>query len=334
MRRFPDPKRWLFNEDDRMKYKDRYWRCPVRLVKNETWAKLWRTPGTIRGGGAITSVLPVLALHTWPEKEGAIATWTGPTYLSQRRIARLAGVNKETVAAAIKQLVSYKLMDVKKRPRAKREGGYKIDYRLNIALYPKGDEPYAQLPAAFFYGGTWFMLPSAASRHMYVVIVCLDPIRNEDAYLDKLKEAGHGDLDWLVDEEGYEIEDDQEREAVIEAKVLAKRRSSEPQSISDLVRFSGLQRSTVVEALRVLTTPIFVGREINGVKYPPISLVLKGEAPPRTPTWYAPNRRARDWYWHWPPGFLNSADVSEVRDLLWPFFMVHADRARRRQEEE
>jgi hypothetical protein len=82
MRRVPDPKRWLFNDDDRQKYQESFWRCPVRLVADGTWAKLWRTPGTIRGGGAVTSVLPVLALHTWPEKEGATAGWTGPSYLS------------------------------------------------------------------------------------------------------------------------------------------------------------------------------------------------------------------------------------------------------------
>jgi hypothetical protein len=166
MERFPDPKRWLFNDDDRKKYQDRFWQCPVRLVKNGIWATLWRTPGTKRGGGAVTSILPVLALHTWPEKEGATGGWTGPSYLSQRRIARLAGVDKDTVRTAIDRLVSLNIMQVKKQRRAKYEGGYKTLYRLNISLYPKGDEPYAKFPAALFYGGTWFMLPSAASRHM------------------------------------------------------------------------------------------------------------------------------------------------------------------------
>jgi hypothetical protein len=282
----------------------------------------------------VTSVLPVLALHSWPEKEGAIGGWTGLSYLSQRRIARLAGVNKETVAAAVKQMVSLKLINVKKQPRAKYDGGYETHYRLNARLYPQGDEPYVELSASLFYGGTWFMLPSSASRHMYVVIACLDPIRNEDAYLGPLKGESENGLDWKGD--GYDdgIEDDREREASIKAKLLAKRRSSEPQSISDLVRFSGLQRSTVVEALRVLTPPIFGSEEIDGVKYPPISLLLKGEAPPRTPTWYAPNRLVRYWYWHWPPRFLDSPmDVQAVRDLLWPF-MVHGDRARRRKMED
>ena len=321
MRRFPDPKRWLFNDADREKYRDRYWRCPVRLVKDGLWAALWRMPGTIRGGGAVTSVLPVLALHTWPEKEGAIAQWTGPSYLSQRRIARLAGVNKETVATAIDRLVSMKVMKVEKRPRGQYEGGYETHYRLHIALYPKGDEPYAQLPASLFYGGTWFMLPSAAGRHLYVVIACLDPVRNEDAYLNPLKDVGDGNLDGFGDEEDNDIEDDEERQATIAAKLRAKRRSSEPQSISDLVRFAGLQRSTVVEVLRVLTTPIFGSREINGVKYPSIPLVRKGEAPPRTPTWYAPDRRA--WRWHWKADVLNSpADVEKERWRLWPFLYI------------
>jgi hypothetical protein len=267
-----------------------------------------------------------------PEKEGAMAGWTGPSYVSQRRIARLAGVNKATVAAAIKQLVSRKLIHVERRPRPKYKGGYNTYYRLDVGLYPQGDEPYAQLPARLFYGGTWFMLPSLASRHLYVVIACLDPIRNEDGYLGPLKGDSENGLDWQGDEFDDAIEDDKAREASIKAKLLAKRRSSEPQSISDLVQFSGLQRSTVVEALRVLTTPIFGGGAINGVKYPPIPLILKGEAPPRTPTWYAPDRRA--WGWHWNADFLNSPiNVSAKKDMLWSFLLVHGARARRRQME-
>jgi hypothetical protein len=162
------------------------------------------------------------------------------------------------------------------------------------------------------------MLPSAAGPHLYVVIACLDPVRNEDAYLDKLKEAGNGDLNWLGDEQDNEIEDDKEREAAIEAKVLAKRRSSEPQSISDLERFSGLQRSTVVEALQVLTTSIFGRTKMSGEIWPNIPLIVKAKAPPRTQTWYAPNRRARSWYWR--PDRLNSPTrVKSSRNELWPF---------------
>jgi hypothetical protein len=318
MGRFPDPKRWLFNDDDRKKYQESFWRCPVRLVADGTWAKLWRTPGTIRGGGAVTSVLPVLALHTWPEKDGATARWTGWTYLSRRRIARLAGVDKDTVTTAIKSLRAHPLLEIDKRPRAKYEGGYKTYYRLTTSLYPQGDERYAQIPGSLFSGGSWFMLPSPACRHLYVVIACLDPIADERAYLEHIAEKTDEGWGLFADDEDEAIEDDEKREVVIKAKILAKRRASEPQSLSDLGRHSGLQRSTVVKALQVLTTPIFGGREIDGVQYPPIPLILKGEAPPRIPTWYAPDRCA--WVWHWTSECLNSpADAEKARRRLWPF---------------
>jgi hypothetical protein len=282
----------------------------VRLVADGTWAKLWRTPGTIRGGGAVTSVLPVLALHTWPEKDGATAGWTGWTYLSWRRIARLAGMDKDTVTTAITRLRADRLLEIDKRPRAKYEGGYKTYYRLATALYPQGDERYAQIPGSLFYGGAWFMLPSPACRHLYVVIACLDPIADERAYLERIAEKTAGGWGIFADDEDEAIEDDEKREVVIKAKILAKRRTSEPQSLSDLGRHSGLQRSTVVKALQVLTTPIFGGREIP--------LILKGEAAPRTPTWYAPDRRAWDWYWK--SDCLNSpADAERERGRLWPF---------------
>ncbi|HEY0024437.1 MAG TPA: hypothetical protein VGB24_16100 [Longimicrobium sp.] len=69
----PPPKQWLFNEDDRKRHGGRYWRCPVRLVKDSSrlWAQLWREDGTTRGGGAVTSVLPILAYHAWPEMKKA-----------------------------------------------------------------------------------------------------------------------------------------------------------------------------------------------------------------------------------------------------------------------
>jgi hypothetical protein len=318
MRRFPDPKPWLFNAHDRKKYQESFWRCPVRLVNDGTWAKLWRTPGTIRGGGAVTSVLPVLALHTWPEKEGATAGWTGWTYLSRRRIAILAGVDKDTATTAITRLRALGLLEIDKRPRAKYEGGYKTDYRLATSLYPQGDERYAQIPGMLFYGGSWFMLPSPACRHLYVMIACLDPIADERAYLNRIAEQTNENWGALGDDEDEAIEDDGKREIAIKAKILAKRRASEPQSISDLVRFSGLQRSTVVKALQVLTTPIFGGADINGVQYPPIALLLKGEASPRTPTWYAPDRRA--WVWYWKSDVLNSpAEAERCRWRLWHF---------------
>ena len=103
------PHIWVFNEADRQAYAGRYWRCPTRLVTAGLWAKLWRPPGTTRGGGAVTSLLPVLALHAWPGQAGAEPGWTGWTYFSRRRLATLAGLNKDSVTAACQRLVALNL---------------------------------------------------------------------------------------------------------------------------------------------------------------------------------------------------------------------------------
>jgi hypothetical protein len=150
------------------------------------------------------------------------------------------------------------------------------------------------------------------------MIACLDPIGDERAYLEHIAEKTDEGWGVFADDEDEAIEDDEKRAVAIKAKVLAKRRASEPQSLSDLARFSGLQRSTVVKALQVLTTPIFGDREINGVQFLPIPLILKGEAPPRTPPWYAPDRRA--WGWYFKSDVLNSpADAERQRWQLWRF---------------
>lgn len=159
-RHYPEPQEWRFNDEDYQTHSERYWRCPVRLVREGFWAKHWRRPGTTRGGGASTCLLPVLALHTWPEKDDATDGWTGWVYLSRRRMAMLAGLNKDTATDAIRQLMTAGLMDVERRPRAKYEGGYKTYYRLATILYPQDHEPYATIPASLFYGGTCASFPA------------------------------------------------------------------------------------------------------------------------------------------------------------------------------
>jgi hypothetical protein len=236
----------------------------VRLVKEGFLAKLWRAANTTRGGGAVASVLPVLALHTWPEKQEATDGWTGWSYLSRRRVARLTGVNKGTTTAAFRQLVSAGLMQMERCPRAKYEGGYKTYYHLTASLYPQDDEPYATIPARLFYGGTWFFLPSPACRHLYMVLACLDPIGDEEAYLERIADDIGDEWDRVSDEEDEALEDEEERKPAVQAKILAERRESAPLSVSEMVRDAGLQRSTVIEARQVLITGIFNWLQVLG----------------------------------------------------------------------
>src|SRR4051794_13095642 len=95
-RPLPAPRLYEFNEADRDAFRDRFWRCPVRLVQDGTWAALWTGNGRRRrGGGAAGALLPVLAIHAWPTHEGSVPGWTGPVVLSYRRLARLAGLDKD-----------------------------------------------------------------------------------------------------------------------------------------------------------------------------------------------------------------------------------------------
>jgi hypothetical protein len=93
------------------------------------------------------------------------------------------------------------------------------------------------------------------------------------------------------------IADPAARATAIQTKLLAAQRERHPLSIHDLVEYSGLGRSAVIEALRALLVPIFGNSadERTGYRYPPITLVKKGEPLPRRPTWYAPDRRAWNW---------------------------------------
>jgi hypothetical protein len=189
-------------------------------------------------------------------------------------------------------------------------------------LYPQGDEPYAVVPGNLFYGGAWALLLSAAFRHLYIVIACLDPIGDEGAYLARIAEDLGGDWDRRADDDDRTITDPAARAIAIQAKIIAAQRTRHPLSIRELVEYSGLQRSTVVEALRGLLVPMF-GNYVDpqtGQCHPPIALLKQGEVQPRRPTWYAADRRA--WGWSWTCEVMNSRDrMQKARDRLWPHFV-------------
>jgi hypothetical protein len=307
------PRIWTFNEADRQAYAERYWRFPTRLVTAGVLAKIWRASGTV------PSLLPLLGLHAWPTQLGAEAGWTGWTYLSRRRLATLAGLNKSSVGLAFQQLVEWQGMELDRRPRSKYEGGHKTYYRLSATFYPREGEPYAVFPGLLAYNGSWSLLPTAAVRHLYLVLSALDPIRDEMGYLRRVNADLGGNWDRYADEDDWAISDPTAREVAIQAKMLARHRASHPLSLRDLVTYSGLQRGTVIEALRVLLTPIF-GHEIDaqtGQRVPTIALVTRGEVQPGRPAWYAVDRRA--WDCSWSCDMLNAPTrLCKQREYLWP----------------
>ena len=315
--RYQDPKRYIFDDEDLREPGAWFWRCPVRLIDDGVWARLWRAEGTTGGGGTATSVLPVLALHSFLGTKGSSPGWTEWKFLTHRKIAALAGVNKASVKPAMDQLAAEGLLQYELRPRPEQYAGGKLGYfRLSAALYPAGGEPYTELDSRLFFGGIWAMLPRPAYRHLYVVLAALDPIRDEDAYLSKIEsEAGEDSWVNLLPEDDLDDlpEDEEEWSEAAKRMILAKRRSSEPKSLTELVNASGLSRATVIDALQGLSEPIFGDVET------PTALIQKGERTDGTPTWYAPDRRVIANEWYWEPFVLN--DVNQVKakqQVYWP----------------
>jgi hypothetical protein len=189
-------------------------------------------------------------------------------------------------------------METQSIAREKHEGGYKVFYRLSATLYARKGERKASLPAGLLYGGTWSMLPTAAARHLYLSIACLDPIDDEEAYLQKIA--------------GIDLESADAQTA------LEEQRARHPLSYRDLERISGLSHSTAVEAVRVLTSAIFGGyNEIEtGEWVPPLALVDKRSRSEREPAWYALNREAMTYAFN--AATLNSSEFRRsFRSQRW-----------------
>lgn len=262
---------WHFNERDRGWASNQFWRCPARLVKNGLWGSLWRVDGTQSGGGTVTSVLPFLALHTWVQTDGA--KWTRREHLGQRRIYALTGVSRKAISQAFERLQREGLLSTTATPRTRRGGSdfRRTDYRLAAALYPQGEEEFVKVPGNLFYGGLWSTLLSPAERHLYIVLACLDSIRAEEAFV---RAAFTDGVDELNDAESW----------AAYADYLRDRGAAERYSFRDLADISGLSEKSVERALRALLTPLpgAAGQ----------ALIRRGDSPPRTPTWYAPNRSA------------------------------------------
>jgi hypothetical protein len=271
----------------------------------------------------VTSILPVLALHARPDFESG---WTKWTWLSRRRIAALAGVNKDTVGTGFSKLVAQGLAEMERKPRTRHQPGFTTWYRLVNTLYPRGDERWAKLAGNLFYGGAWSILPYLAARHLYVVVASLDPIGDEDAYLVKASGILDRDpdcpysaeyfLDMVRDCNRAEVlgRDEEELE-----QMLALRRSGSTVSIADLEKASGLSRNTTIKALRVLNTPMLgesgkARRDVHSA----IALLERGrgrEGDP-APWWYCPDRRSERK--HLDVEILNDPTrVNQTRKAIW-----------------
>jgi len=284
--RLAAPRSYLFNDADIEDYSERFVPLNPDLVPSGQLADLWRESGT-RGGGVSASMLPVLAIETWPgmrrDRAAVDGTlhlakpspdWTPWASASHRRIATVAGIALSSVRVGYEMLARRDLCQFATVPCAVSLGRRRTYYRLATSLYRSEGQAFAPIRGSLLYGGHWTMLPTNAARHLYLVLAALDPVYDADV------------LGGILD--GGTIEERRQRYAV---------------SWGRLERFSGLSRRTLVEALGVLTTPL--------KNYPPYF-----ERGGGSPYWYA--RQGPEWWWL--PDFLNSStkNIRENRARTWP----------------
>lgn len=335
------PNEHRFSRAEQLAFAKRFWSCPTRLVMDGTWAALWRRERegvkNKRGGGAATSVLPLLALYSYPEGPTESHDWTPWRELPRRHLGRRAGVDKDTVKAALEDLQHAELLQIRRKEHTREElSGHRTEYRLSTTLFPRAEEHSVALWGSLFHGGTWMLLPTSACRHLYVVLACLDPVRDEDLYFDtvigaQIRDAKQGKGRHSVDR----LRSDHALRGRIRKRELERLRSQATTSLAHLARMSGLSRDTVIEALKVLERPmpsrIYVPAPYEGVMYAgkrsirrrmglkpqfrmPV-LVRRGKAEPRTATWYAPDRTAQQWMW--PVGLINNGRFVRQLRALW-----------------
>lgn len=179
----PPPQRFAFTPDLHRRYAGRDWRCPLRLVHGGALAHLWAA-----GHHAATSVLPVLAVHVLPDvHRGRGAAWTPRKHLSHRRIAALAGLTSVgSVGKALAALEDAKLVRRFRPPR-----GSTVAEAVQVAatVHAHGDDEHLRVPASWFYGGLWPMLPTPAARLLFLALACADGVRHERVFLASY----HGD---------------------------------------------------------------------------------------------------------------------------------------------
>lgn len=284
---------------------------PRSVVTDGSWKLAWRVTGK-RGGGALASLLPVLALHSYPNgpshDEGPGPTSDASLYsswasLSIRRMAKLAGLNKDTAWRALQTLVGIGWGEFKTLPVRSGMGGKKSWFRLSTKLFASEAELYAHVPGSLIYSGNWMMLPTAASRYLFLTLAALDPIHNEKILLEVLNSD--------PDSEHEEVE-----------QRIRRMRERNTVSWAELIDVTGFSRTTLRDTLSILTAPVFPDQN------PTIPFIRWGGRL-KHPRWYAVEKPAIE-VWHWKLDVVNNPNrVAAVRRRAWPTAGITAPRIRR-----
>ncbi len=277
-------KKYRWSNRNRRTWKGRFWRCPLTT----------RLFDLIRSGHssekkcrAIASVLPVLAVSTWPDGEGE---WTRRATLSLIRIAALSGTSITTVRHVIKFLKNAKTL--RSELVSQKSGTWKVfSYRLHVptCYAPKGEE-FVRIRAELFYGGWWALMPSHSVRQLYLTIAALDPISDERAYRKALRRKTPED-----------------QNALDHGAVITEQRDSARYSLQTLANLTGLSKPTVVKGVRLLRRRFHA----DNTTFRYLKFGLRDTKRVR---WYAPRRLNK---WSISIDFLNDQNFLTLRRHEW-----------------
>lgn len=225
-------KRPVFSEHDFQKYQKTFWAMPSAWgagVTEPLLAQLWK-----HGGEGAISVAPVLGLRANTRQARNL-------YFSKQEIARLAGVNPDSVDRAQEALESLGL--VRDTSVERSSGTPTTVWHLEVGRWLPLGSNGRLLPSAFrvagslIYGGTWSRL-TGPQRAIYLAIASRATLSkgpfNAAKLLDKLRPQHRRSID-LIRCHG---QTGNLRLAWV--------------SVSDIEKISGLNRTTIQRALRPL----------------------------------------------------------------------------------
>ena len=281
-----DIRKYRWTNRDRRTWKRRFWRCPLTMPLFDLIRSGHSAEPKCR---AIASVLPVLAVSTWPV---GTAEWTRRATLSLVRIAALSGTSITTVRQVIKFLKKTKTLQSELISQG--PSSWKVfSYRLHVpTCYAAKGEEFVRISAELFYGGWWAYMPTHSMRQLYLTIAALDPIRDELAYTRALldrKTPGKTkvSLDYRA--------------------LIRQRRDDERYPLRALVRITGLSKPTVVKGVRLLRRRF--SADNKSFRY-----LKSGWRDTKGVRWYAPRRLNK---WSLSVAFLNDPHFLKLRRHEW-----------------
>lgn len=279
-------KKYRWTNRDRRTWKRRFWRCPLKRPLFELIRSGHSAEPRCR---AIASVLPILAVSTWPV---GTAEWSRRATLSLVRIAALSGTSITTVRQVIKFLKKTKTL--KSELIAQGPSNWKVfSYRLHVpTCYAAKGEDFVRISAELIYGGWWAFMPIHSMRQLYLTIAALDPIRDERAYRKALDRQTP----------------DEPKVSLDYRAIISQRRDDERYSLRTLAEITGLSKPTVVRGVRLLR------RRFNANGGTTYRYLKFGRRDTKGVRWYAPRRLNK---WALTVEFLNDPHFLKHRRHEW-----------------